>query len=67
MAQSKLQLVKNASGKGVSLAVSKKGVQVGVLPHSPKAGGQIKLIPATKVSTTYFYDSYYKSFVSKIS
>lgn len=50
MTQSKLQLVKNTSGKGVALAVNKKGVQVGVLPHTQKSVSQIKLIPATKVS-----------------
>lgn len=65
MAQSKLQLVKNPSGKGVALAVNRKGVQVGVLPHSPKPSPQIRLIPATKVSYLVIFIislTYYFSF-----
>lgn len=36
MSQSKLQLVKNIDNEGVSLAVQRKGVNVGVLQHAPK-------------------------------
>ncbi|KAJ8953861.1 hypothetical protein NQ314_007201, partial [Rhamnusium bicolor] len=34
--QSKLKLVKNSDNEGVSLAVQKKGVNLGVLKHTPK-------------------------------
>lgn len=40
MTQSKLKLVKNTANNGVSLAVQKKGVNIGVLQHSPKAQPQ---------------------------
>lgn len=63
--QSKLQLVKNSQGKdGVGLAVNRKGVQVGVMPHSSKQQQQpntIKLIPAAKVITLIL--SYLKFFI----
>lgn len=36
MTQSKLKLVKNNDNEGVSLAVQKKGINVGVLKHAPK-------------------------------
>lgn len=36
MTQSKLKLVKNNDNEGVSLAVQKKGVSLGVLKHGPK-------------------------------
>nr|CAI5865175.1 unnamed protein product [Callosobruchus analis] len=36
--QSKLKLVKNVDDHGVSLAVQKKGVNLGVLKHAPKHG-----------------------------
>lgn len=36
MSQSKLQLVKNTSNDGVSLAIQRKGVNIGVLQHQPK-------------------------------
>nr|CAH7749396.1 unnamed protein product [Callosobruchus chinensis] len=36
MMQSKLKLVKNVNDHGVSLAVQKKGVNLGVLKHAPK-------------------------------
>lgn len=49
--QSKLQLVKNPQGReGIGLAVNRKGIQVGVMPHTAKHGA-IKLIPAAKVCT----------------
>lgn len=38
--QSKLKIVKNTDNDGVSLAVQKKGVNVGVLKHSPKQSPQ---------------------------
>lgn len=37
LTQSKLKIIKNTGNQGVSLAVQKKGVNVGVLPHLPKA------------------------------
>ncbi|KAG5896281.1 hypothetical protein JTB14_033575 [Gonioctena quinquepunctata] len=36
LTQSRLKLVKNPNNHGISLAIQKKGVNVGVLPHSPK-------------------------------
>ncbi|XP_074031171.1 uncharacterized protein isoform X2 [Leptinotarsa decemlineata] len=36
LTQSRLKLVKNVNNHGVSLAIQKKGVSVGVLAHSPK-------------------------------
>ncbi|XP_017775816.1 PREDICTED: death-inducer obliterator 1-like [Nicrophorus vespilloides] len=39
--QSKLRLVKNTSNEGVSLAIHKKGVNIGVLQHSPKEPQEI--------------------------
>ncbi|XP_050497701.1 death-inducer obliterator 1 isoform X2 [Diabrotica virgifera virgifera] len=36
LAQTKLKLVKNTTDHGVSLAVQKKGVSVGIIKHSPK-------------------------------
>lgn len=40
LTQSKLKLVKNTTNDGVSLAVQKKGVNVGVLQHAPKSQQQ---------------------------
>ncbi|GJQ67593.1 hypothetical protein Trydic_g8399 [Trypoxylus dichotomus] len=40
MSQSKLQLVKNTSNDGVSLAIQRKGINIGVLHHQPKHQGQ---------------------------
>lgn len=55
MTQSKLQLVKNSSGKGASVAtVNRKGQQVGVLPHSSKQQPSVKLITPTKVRIFIF-------------
>lgn len=39
MTQSKLKLVKNPAGEGVSLAVQRKGVPIGLLHHAPKGSG----------------------------
>ncbi|KRT83205.1 PHD finger motif containing protein [Oryctes borbonicus] len=36
MSQSKLQLIKNSSNDGVSLAIQRKEVNIGVLQHQPK-------------------------------
>ncbi|KAI4464945.1 transcription factor s-ii zinc finger domain-containing protein [Holotrichia oblita] len=41
MSQSKLQLVKNTSNDGVSLAIQRKGVNIGILHHQPKHQQQI--------------------------
>ncbi|KAK9744164.1 Transcription factor S-II (TFIIS), central domain [Popillia japonica] len=41
MSQSKLQLVKNTSNDGVSLAIQRKGVNIGILHHQPKNQQQI--------------------------
>lgn len=50
LVQSKLQLVKNPQGReGIGLAVNRKGIQVGVMPHTAKHGA-IKLIPAAKMA-----------------
>lgn len=58
LVQSKLQLVKNPHGKeGVGLAVQRKGVQVGVLPHAAKQPNTIKLIPPTKVQNLQYFNS----------
>ncbi|ERL86208.1 hypothetical protein D910_03619, partial [Dendroctonus ponderosae] len=40
LSQSKLKLVKNANNEGVSLAVQQKGVNIGVMAHSPKRSSQ---------------------------
>lgn len=40
LTQSKLKLVNNTANNGVSLAVQKKGVNIGVLQHSPKSQPQ---------------------------
>lgn len=40
LTQSKLKLIKNNDNEGVSLAVQKKGINVGVLKHAPKHSSQ---------------------------
>lgn len=55
MAQSKLQLIKNASNEGVSLAIQRKGVNIGILHHQPKQQQQTdsnKLQKKVSKSTT---------------
>ncbi|XP_025831457.1 uncharacterized protein LOC108740585 [Agrilus planipennis] len=37
LSQSKLKLVRNVSNEGVSLAIQRRGVNIGLLNHSPKA------------------------------
>lgn len=49
--QSKLKLVKNTDNEGVSLAVQKKGISLGILKHSPKTVHQ-QLKPPLKATVT---------------
>ncbi|XP_018574106.1 death-inducer obliterator 1-like isoform X2 [Anoplophora glabripennis] len=49
--QSRLKLVKNTDNEGVSLAVQKKGVSLGILKHSPKPPQQ-QLKPPLKATVT---------------
>ena len=55
MSQSKLQLVKNIENEGVSLAVQRKGVNVGVLQHAPKQHINLPKIPKKVIFMFKFY------------
>lgn len=59
MTQSKLKLVKNTANEGVSLAVHRKGVNIGVLNHAPKQGQSQQHKVPLKVSDLKFVITFF--------